>query len=292
MRLVLDARPHIFNHNLETVERLTPFVRSRAKYRLSLEVLRMAGHIAPDIATKSGIMLGLGETENELFEALDDLRSANVQVLTMGQYLRPTPQHLPVREGTSIPKLSPSTAKSRAVRDSTLLPAARSSAARTTRRILIPSVTRSIPPLALVYRCSWQTAPRPRPRGRCRIPGAVAVFFHCGHRARQGVQSAARRQPIAQSQRGCFRLVLDERRKKFSSRAFAEELRRIEGNPRKTCALLVGGADGLSEHVRESADLLWSLSPLTLQHEMALVVALEQIYRAHTILAGIPYHRD
>jgi lipoyl synthase len=98
LRLVLEARPHIFNHNLETVERLTPFVRSRAKYRLSLEVLRMAKHIAPDIATKSGLMLGLGETENELFQALDDLRSANVQVLTMGQYLRPSPQHLPVVE--------------------------------------------------------------------------------------------------------------------------------------------------------------------------------------------------
>jgi lipoyl synthase len=98
LRLVLGSRPHIFNHNLETVERLTPFVRSRAKYRLSLEVLRMAKHIAPDIVTKSGIMLGLGEMENELFEALDDLRGANVQVLTMGQYLRPTPQHLPVVE--------------------------------------------------------------------------------------------------------------------------------------------------------------------------------------------------
>jgi lipoic acid synthetase len=98
LRLVLESRPHIFNHNLETVERLTPFVRSRAKYRLSLEVLRMAKHMAPDIVTKSGIMLGLGEMENELFEALDDLRSANVQVLTMGQYLRPTPQHLPVVE--------------------------------------------------------------------------------------------------------------------------------------------------------------------------------------------------
>jgi 23S rRNA (pseudouridine1915-N3)-methyltransferase len=91
---------------------------------------------------------------------------------------------------------------------------------------------------------------------------------------------------------GCFRLVLDERGKKLTSRAFAEELNKIEGNPRKACALLVGGADGLCERVRESADLLWSLGPLTLQHEMALVVALEQIYRAHTILAGIPYHRD
>ena len=98
LRRVLEARPDIFNHNLETVERLTPSVRSRAKYRLSLEVLRTAGEIAPDIVTKSGLMLGLGETENELFEAMDDLRSANVRVLTMGQYLRPTPQHLPVVE--------------------------------------------------------------------------------------------------------------------------------------------------------------------------------------------------
>jgi 23S rRNA (pseudouridine1915-N3)-methyltransferase len=91
---------------------------------------------------------------------------------------------------------------------------------------------------------------------------------------------------------GCFRLVLDERGKKLTSRAFAEEVKRIEANPRKKCALLVGGADGLSERVREAADLLWSLSSLTLQHEMALVIALEQIYRAHTIVSGIPYHRD
>ena len=98
LRLVLAALPDIFNHNIETVERLTPLVRSRAKYRLSLEVLRMAKIIAPEIVTKSGVMLGLGETENELFEALDDLRGVGVQVLTMGQYLRPTPQHLPVVE--------------------------------------------------------------------------------------------------------------------------------------------------------------------------------------------------
>ena len=90
---------------------------------------------------------------------------------------------------------------------------------------------------------------------------------------------------------GCYRLILDESGKRLTSRGFAEEIRKIEGNPRKTCALLVGGADGLSARVVESADLLWSLSPLTLQHELALVVALEQIYRAHTILTGIPYHR-
>lgn len=98
LKVVLDAAPEIFNHNLETVERLTPLVRSRAKYRVSLEVLRKAKEMRPEVVTKSGIMLGLGETENELFQAMDDLREANVQVLTLGQYLRPTPNHLPVVE--------------------------------------------------------------------------------------------------------------------------------------------------------------------------------------------------
>jgi lipoic acid synthetase len=96
LRTVLDARPAVFNHNIETVERLTPLVRSRAKYRLSLEVLERAGKMEPRAVTKSGIMLGLGETEPEIFTALDDLREAGVRVLTMGQYLRPTPEHLPV----------------------------------------------------------------------------------------------------------------------------------------------------------------------------------------------------
>jgi lipoic acid synthetase len=98
LRLVLEARPDIFNHNLETVERLTPVVRSRAKYRLSLDVLRRAKGLDPVAVTKSGMMLGLGETETELFQAMDDLRGSDVQVLTLGQYLRPTPNHLPVVE--------------------------------------------------------------------------------------------------------------------------------------------------------------------------------------------------
>src|SRR6202140_4410677 len=74
LRLVLEAKPDIFNHNLETVERLTPVVRSRAKYRLSLEVLRRAKKLDRGVVTKSGIMLGLGEIEKELFQAMDDLR--------------------------------------------------------------------------------------------------------------------------------------------------------------------------------------------------------------------------
>ena len=95
---VAGSAPDIFNHNLETVERLTPAVRSRAKYRLSLEVLRRMKEMDPAVVTKSGIMLGLGESEAELFQAMDDLREARVQVLTLGQYLRPTPKHLPVIE--------------------------------------------------------------------------------------------------------------------------------------------------------------------------------------------------
>jgi lipoic acid synthetase len=98
LRTVLEAAPHIFNHNLETVERLTPVVRSRAKYKLSLEFLARAKELHPDITTKSGIMLGLGETETEVFQAMDDLRDHRVTVLTLGQYLRPSPKHLPVVE--------------------------------------------------------------------------------------------------------------------------------------------------------------------------------------------------
>lgn len=97
LRRVLQARPEVFNHNLETVERLTPLVRSRAKYRLSLDFLKRAGELAGEgIVTKSGLMLGLGETSEEIQQAMDDLRAAGVGVLTLGQYLRPTPKHLPV----------------------------------------------------------------------------------------------------------------------------------------------------------------------------------------------------
>ncbi|MBQ4614522.1 MAG: lipoyl synthase [Akkermansia sp.] len=94
---VMEARPHIFNHNLETVERLSPLVRFRAKYRLSLQVLKRALEMAPGmVVTKSGIMLGLGETRDEIERTMDDLREHGVTVLTMGQYLRPSPRHLPV----------------------------------------------------------------------------------------------------------------------------------------------------------------------------------------------------
>ena len=98
IRIVLNAEPDIYNHNMETVERLTPLVRSRAKYRTSLQVLRRARELSPKVVTKSGVMLGLGEKETELFQAMDDLREVGCEVLTMGQYLRPTPKHLPVVE--------------------------------------------------------------------------------------------------------------------------------------------------------------------------------------------------
>jgi lipoic acid synthetase len=96
---VLSAHPEIYNHNLETVRRLTPTVRSRATYDRSLSVLRKVKQKRGDaIYTKSGLMLGLGETEDELFTAMDDLRSAHCDILTLGQYLQPTLKHLPVAE--------------------------------------------------------------------------------------------------------------------------------------------------------------------------------------------------
>jgi len=98
IQVVMDAGPHIFNHNLETVERLTPLVRSRARYQRSLDVLARAKEMKPGVATKSGLMLGLGEKEEELFQAMDDLRAHQVTVLTLGQYLRPSVNHLPVVE--------------------------------------------------------------------------------------------------------------------------------------------------------------------------------------------------
>lgn len=96
LETVLQARPDVFNHNIETVERLTKAVRRRAKYHRSLEVLRTAKEILPGLRTKSGIMLGLGETREEVSQTLGDLRGAEVDILTIGQYLRPTPKHLDV----------------------------------------------------------------------------------------------------------------------------------------------------------------------------------------------------
>lgn len=102
IQTVVDAEPHIFNHNIETIRRLTPEVRSRARYDRSLAVLKRAKEMASGkLYTKSGVMLGLGETDEELRETMLDLRGANCDLFTMGQYLQPTPKHLPVREFVS-----------------------------------------------------------------------------------------------------------------------------------------------------------------------------------------------
>ncbi len=93
---VIDAGPDVISHNLETTERLTPFVRFASKYRRSLDVVR---YIAQNFKiAKSGIMLGLGETYEEVLQTMDDLREAGCKVMTIGQYLAPTPQHMPVVE--------------------------------------------------------------------------------------------------------------------------------------------------------------------------------------------------
>ncbi len=96
---VLAANPHIYNHNLETVRRLTPEVRHRATYERSLRVLgKVKEKRGEAIYTKSGLMLGLGETTAELLQAMRDLRAVNCDILTLGQYLQPTLRHLPVKE--------------------------------------------------------------------------------------------------------------------------------------------------------------------------------------------------
>lgn len=96
VQMLIDAAPEVISHNLETVERLTPQVRSRAKYRRSLEVIRQIAR--SEVTSKSGIMLGLGETEEEVLQCMDDLLEAGCEVLTLGQYLQPTMDHMPVEE--------------------------------------------------------------------------------------------------------------------------------------------------------------------------------------------------
>jgi 23S rRNA (pseudouridine1915-N3)-methyltransferase len=91
---------------------------------------------------------------------------------------------------------------------------------------------------------------------------------------------------------GMFRVALDERGDQFTSRDLARKLANWELSRKKNVAFLIGGADGHSDEVRKKADWLWSLSSLTLQHELALVVLLEQLYRARCITSGTPYHRD
>ena len=96
LEAVIAARPDVFNHNLETVPRLYPTIRPGARYFHSLRLLDQAKKLDPTIFTKSGIMVGLGEERREVLQVMDDQRSADVDFLTIGQYLRPTPRHAPV----------------------------------------------------------------------------------------------------------------------------------------------------------------------------------------------------
>jgi 23S rRNA (pseudouridine1915-N3)-methyltransferase len=97
---------------------------------------------------------------------------------------------------------------------------------------------------------------------------------------------------LLERSKGMFRVVLDERGEHLGSRLFARKIVEWEQHGPRDFALLIGGADGHTEELRQAAGWTWSLSKLTFQHELALVVALEQLYRAYTIKTGLPYHRD
>ena len=98
LKTVVAAAPHVLNHNMETVPRLYPRVRPQADYHGSLKLIRRAGEMDPDLATKSGLMLGLGETHEEVQKVLYDLLAAGCKLLTLGQYLAPSKNHHPVME--------------------------------------------------------------------------------------------------------------------------------------------------------------------------------------------------
>jgi lipoic acid synthetase len=96
MQIVMDARPDVLNHNTETVPRLYRQVRLGARYERSLEMLQYAKELSPGTPVKSGLMLGLGETRDEVIQVMRDLAAHRVDILTLGQYLRPSPKHLPI----------------------------------------------------------------------------------------------------------------------------------------------------------------------------------------------------
>jgi lipoic acid synthetase len=96
---IVNAKPHVIGHNIETVQRLSPSVRdARANYKQSLNVLKYVKKLNPTIFTKSSLMLGLGETEEEILQSAQDLRDVNVDMITLGQYMQPSSSHLPVKE--------------------------------------------------------------------------------------------------------------------------------------------------------------------------------------------------
>ncbi|WP_096156775.1 MULTISPECIES: lipoyl synthase [Bacillus] len=98
LKMLMDARPDILNHNIETVRSLTPRVRARATYDRSLEFLKRAKEMQPDIPTKSSLMIGLGETKEEIIQVMDDLRANDVDIMTIGQYLQPSKKHIKVQK--------------------------------------------------------------------------------------------------------------------------------------------------------------------------------------------------
>jgi lipoyl synthase len=98
LKTLMDSKPDILNHNIETVKRLSPSIRARATYERSLEFLKRAKQMNPNTPTKSSIMIGLGETKEEIMEAMDDLRTNDVDIITIGQYLQPTKKHLKVQK--------------------------------------------------------------------------------------------------------------------------------------------------------------------------------------------------
>lgn len=98
LKIIMDAKPNILNHNIETVRRLTPTVRAKATYERSLTLLKRAKQLQPNIPTKSSLMVGLGETWEEIIETMDDLRAHDVDIMTIGQYLQPTRKHLKVEK--------------------------------------------------------------------------------------------------------------------------------------------------------------------------------------------------
>jgi 23S rRNA (pseudouridine1915-N3)-methyltransferase len=121
---------------------------------------------------------------------------------------------------------------------------------------------------------------------RLRASGGVAITeLKAGTQAQESTA-------LQERSEGCLRVVLDERGEQVSSRELAAKVARWELDRVKGVAFLIGGADGHTEELRRKADWRWSLSKLTLQHELALVVLLEQLYRARSINAGAPYHRD
>lgn len=127
--------------------------------------------------------------------------------------------------------------------------------------------------------------------GRDEYIGRIARYAPIRHVAVKASNPKAEGASLLEKSEGCFRVLLDEGGSQMTSRELAKQVEAWRDRGRNV-AILLGGADGHATEIREAAGLTWSLGKPTLQHELALVVALEQIYRAHTILAGHPYHRD